>query len=201
MVAMRWSIWTMMKLKSKTTRCKLTKSTACKITWSCKAEAVLMTIKMRIANRWWISNTGNPSKRTNSRQRPWKRTHIKSKPLIQTRTVFRRSKFKTIWAGYVHRAPKRCPLRSNRQLSFNNSNRCRSIWWTNSTCRDNLWASGLTLACFSNNSSKWTMPSNSKCLRISKCSIHNKRRVKLRFSSCLASPQSADQVQPDGRHS
>ena len=193
-----------MKLKLKTTRCKLTKPADFRVTCSCRAEAVLMTIKMRIVSQWWINNTVNPSKRTSSRRKPWKRTHIKSKPLIQTRTVFKRSKFKTIWVGYVLKAPKRCPLQSNRQLFYNNSNsnRCRSTWWINSICKALLWASGLTLACFSNNSSKWTMPSNSKCSRISKFSIHSRVvLVNLRFSSCLESLPSADQVQPDGRHS
>ena len=125
--------------------------------------------------------------------------HIKSL-LIQTRTVSRPSKFKTKWVGYVHRAPKRCPLQSNNKLSFNNSNssKCRSTWWINSICKALLWASGSTLAWCNNNSSKWTMPSNSKCLRISKCSIHNKWVV-LVNSSCLASHPSADRVQPGER--
>ena len=127
--------------------------------------------------------------------------HIKSL-LIQTRTVSRPSKFKTKWVGYVHRAPKRCPQQSNNKLSCNNSNssKCRSTLWISSICKALLWASGSTPAWCNNNSSKWTMPNNSKCLRISKCSIHNKWVV-LVNSSCLASHPSADRVQPDGRHS
>ena len=188
-----------MMLKLKTTRCKQTKSAAFRMVYSCRAAAALMMTKMRTLSQWWTNNTVNLFKRTSSRQKPWRRMHIKFR-LIQTRTVSRPSKFKTKWAGYVHRAPKRCPQQSNNKLSFNNSSRCRSTWWTNSICKVLLWASGSTRAWCNNNSSKWTMPSNSKCLRISKCSILNKWVV-LVSSSCLASLPSADRVQPDARHS
>ena len=173
MVAMKWSIWTMMRLKLKTTRCKLTKSAAYQMECSCSAAAVLMMIKMRIASQWWTNSTDNLSKQTSSRLKPYKRTPIKLL-LIQTRTVSRPSKFKTKWVGYVLRAPKLCLLQSNSKLSFNNSSKCRLTWWTNSICKVLQWASGSTPAWCNNNSSKWTMPSNSKCLQISKCSILNK---------------------------
>ena len=51
MVAMKWSIWTMMRLKLKTTRCKSTKSAAYQMECSCSAAAVLMMIKMRTASQ------------------------------------------------------------------------------------------------------------------------------------------------------
>ena len=187
-----------MTLKLKTTRCKLTKSAAFRVTCSCRAAAVLMTIKMRIVSHWWTNSSDSLFKRTSSRQKPWRRTLIKSL-LIQTRTVSKPSKFKTKWAGYVLRAPKRCLQQSNNRLFSSNSSKCRSTWWTNSICKALLWASGSTPA-WCNNNSKWTMPSNSKCLQISKCSIRSKCKVLIN-SSCLASLRSADLVQPDGRHS
>ena len=51
MVAMKWSIWKMMMLKLKTTRCKLTKSADYRVTCSCRAAAVLTKIKMRTVSQ------------------------------------------------------------------------------------------------------------------------------------------------------